>query len=65
MRPICGIYLFSREGVCTFWPTTGEPAAVAENRLDGSFMASPAVTGDAFILRTDQALYRVERVAAE
>ena len=31
---------------------------VAENELDGSFMASPAVTGTALILRTDKALYR-------
>ena len=57
------VYLFSREGVCTVWPTAGEPAAEAENQLDGSFMASPAVIGDALILRTDKALYRVENQA--
>jgi hypothetical protein len=32
---------------------------VAENHLDGRFMASPAVVDGAMFLRTDKALYRV------
>ena len=34
---------------------------LAENPLDGGCMASPAVIGDAFILRTKTHLYRIER----
>jgi len=34
---------------------------VAENKLDDGFMASPAVAGRAFFLRTRTHLYRVEK----
>ena len=33
---------------------------LAENQLDGGFMASPAVSGKALILRSKTHLYRVE-----
>ena len=33
---------------------------LAKNEFDDGFMASPAVTGKALILRTKSALYRVE-----
>jgi hypothetical protein len=33
---------------------------LAENQLDNGFMASPAVIGDALILRTTTDLYRIE-----
>ena len=33
---------------------------VSKNKLDGALMASAAVDGDALILRTDQAIYRIE-----
>ena len=33
---------------------------LAVNRLDGGFMASPAIAGRALILRTKTHLYRVE-----
>jgi hypothetical protein len=33
------------------------------NQLDDGFMASPAVTGKALILRTKTHLYRIERPA--
>jgi hypothetical protein len=32
---------------------------VAENRLEGGFMASPAVTGDELFLRTKTHLYAI------
>jgi hypothetical protein len=37
-----------------------EYVELAKNQLDDGFMASPAVTGKALILRTKSALYRVE-----
>jgi hypothetical protein len=33
---------------------------LSENRLDDGFMASPAIAGKAFYLRTRTHLYRVE-----
>ncbi len=37
---------------------------IAKNELPGKIMASPAVAGQAFFLRTDAALYRIENPAA-
>ncbi len=34
---------------------------VAENQLDGALMASPVAVGNAIFLRTDQALYRIQK----
>jgi len=34
---------------------------LAKNQLDGKFFASPAVAGNALFLRSDQALYRIEK----
>ncbi|MFM9059958.1 MAG: hypothetical protein ACKOSQ_12700, partial [Planctomycetaceae bacterium] len=36
---------------------------LAENQLDGQIMATPAALGRALYLRTDQALYRIEKPA--
>ena len=33
---------------------------LAKNQLDGQHMASAAVDGNALILRTDKAIYRIE-----
>ncbi|HWN97534.1 MAG TPA: PQQ-binding-like beta-propeller repeat protein [Methylomirabilota bacterium] len=53
-------YFFSEEGKTTVLAPGREFKKVAENKLDGGFMASPAVTGNALILRTKTHLYRVE-----
>jgi hypothetical protein len=34
---------------------------LATNLLDGAIMATPAVVDNAFLLRTDAALYRIEK----
>jgi outer membrane protein assembly factor BamB len=53
------IYLCNQIGK-TFVLTPGKKFdVVAENRLDGGFMASPAVAGDSLVLRTRTHLYRV------
>ena len=56
------IYYSSEQGMTTVMrPSRGGPEIIAENQLDGRFMASPAVAGKALFLRTDKALYRIER----
>lgn len=54
------VYMFDEEGLCTIVKAAKEFEVVAENTLEGGFMASPAVSGDALILRTKTHLYRVE-----
>jgi len=54
------IYFFSREGDATVIRPGKKFELLAANHLDGRFMASAAIAGKAFILRTDKHLYRVE-----
>ncbi len=58
------IYFFDREGASVVIAPGREFKKLAENTLDAGFMASTAVTGDAFILRTKTHLYRIEEAAA-
>lgn len=53
------IYCFGASGKTTVIRAGRTFDKLAENRLDGGFMASPAVDGDALILRTKTHLYRV------
>ena len=54
------IYCFNQDGRTTVIEAGREFKKLAENRLDDGFMASPAVTGNALILRTRTNLYRIE-----
>lgn len=54
------IYVFSEEGKTTVLKPGREFKKLAENKLDAGFMASPAVTGNALVLRTKTHLYRIE-----
>lgn len=54
------IYFFSQEGKTTVVAAGRDYRVLAENRLDDGFMASPAVTGRALILRTKTRLLRIE-----
>ncbi|MDX1948844.1 MAG: PQQ-binding-like beta-propeller repeat protein [Pirellulaceae bacterium] len=54
------IYYFGQDGNTTVVKAIGEYEELAKNTLDDGFMASPAVTGKALILRTRSALYRIE-----
>ena len=61
--PLCAdgnIYCFSREGKTIVLKAGRSLEVRATNTLDDGFMASPAVSGKAFILRTKANLYRVE-----
>ena len=53
------IYFHSREGVTTVLQAGKTFKVLAKNTLKGQHMASAAVDGNALILRTDKALYRI------
>ncbi len=54
------IYYCSQDGSTTVVKAGREYVELAKNQLDDGFMASPAVTGKALILRTRSAIYRIE-----
>jgi outer membrane protein assembly factor BamB len=54
------IYFFSEEGKTTVVAPGDTFQQLAVNELGERIMASPAVSGDALFVRTDQALYRIE-----
>ena len=54
------IYACNEEGKVAVLAPGREFKVLAENQLDGGFMASPAVSGKALILRSKTHLYRVE-----
>ncbi len=57
------IYFFNEKGQTTVIKPGRTFERLATNQLDAGFMASPAVTGRAFILRTKTHLYRMEQAA--
>lgn len=54
------LWFFSEDGKVTALKPGRVYEAVAENRLDEGFLASPAIAGKAFYLRTRTHLYRIE-----
>ncbi len=54
------LYCFSEEGKTVVLAADRKFQKLAENQLADGFMASPAVTGKALIVRTKSALYRLE-----
>ena len=54
------LYFFDQRGQSTVLAPGTNFTALATNRLDAGCMASPAVAGRAFILRTKTHLYRIE-----
>lgn len=57
------IYFFSEDGITTVIDAGREFKMLASNTLDDGFMSSPAVDGNALILRTKTHLYRIEEAA--
>jgi outer membrane protein assembly factor BamB len=57
------IFSFSQEGVTTVFKAGSNYEVLATNKLDGGFMASPAVSGGSLFLRTKTHLYRIESAA--
>jgi outer membrane protein assembly factor BamB len=54
------VYFFSEDGKTTVIEAGRAFKILAENSLDDGFMASPAIDGQAFYLRTRSHLYRIE-----
>jgi len=54
------VYFFSHEGEIFVVKASSEFTKLATNRIDGQFMASPAVLDSTLILRSDSKLYRIE-----
>ena len=57
------VYFFDEDGKTTVIEAGRQFKVLAENMLDNGFMASPAVAGDALIVRTTKDLYRIESKA--
>lgn len=55
------IWLFSEDGKTTVIKPSRTFELLAENRLEQGFLASPAIAGKAFYLRTRTHLYRIEK----
>ncbi len=55
------IWMFSEEGKTTVIKPGRTFEMLAENNLDEGFLASPAIAGKAFYLRTRTHLYRIEK----
>lgn len=53
------VYFASEEGAVTAIAPARTFTRLATNQLDGAIMASMAVAGQSFIIRTDRALYRI------
>ena len=55
------IYFFNEEGAATVIKPARKFELLAENKLNNeTMMASPAIAGDSFFLRTDEHLYRID-----
>jgi outer membrane protein assembly factor BamB len=57
------IYFCSEQGLTTVISAEAgakQPKVLAENELEGCFMASPAIAGKSMFLRTDKCLYRID-----
>jgi outer membrane protein assembly factor BamB len=55
------IWIFSEDGKATVLQKGRSFEVLAENQLDEGFLASPAIAGKAFFLRTRTHLYRIEK----
>jgi len=53
------IFISSREGVTSVIKPGRKFELLAQNKLDGAIMGTPAAVDDAIFLRTDKALYRI------
>lgn len=59
------IWMFSEDGKTTVIKPGRTFEKLAENNLDDGFLASPAIAGKAFYLRTRTHLYRIEKTSIQ
>ncbi|MCX7888039.1 MAG: PQQ-binding-like beta-propeller repeat protein [Verrucomicrobiae bacterium] len=55
------VYFFAETGKTSVVAASPQFKLLAVNQLDGRIMATPAVAGNALIVRTENALYRIEQ----
>ena len=55
------IYVGNREGITFVLAPGAEYKLLASNQLDGAIMATPAALDNTLFIRTDKALYRIEK----
>ncbi len=55
------MYFFTEEGKCYVMPPGRQFQLLATNTLTGGMMASSAVTGKSLIVRTKEAVLRIEK----
>lgn len=55
----CKLYFCSREGMTFVLAAERQFKVLAENKLDGSILASPAALDGVVFVRTDEAMYRI------
>lgn len=55
------LYFFRQDGTTAVLKAGRQFERLAENRIEGTVVASPAVSGDALFLRTDTHLYRLQQ----
>jgi outer membrane protein assembly factor BamB len=63
--PICAdgkIYFLSKRGIVYVLQEGREFKILAENHMDGEYMATPAISGKSLVVRSNKALYRIESV---
>ena len=54
------IYFFNENGTCPVIEAGRQFKVLAQNKLDGGFMATPAIAGQALFVRSKTHLYRIE-----
>lgn len=62
--PICAdgkIYFSSKKGIVYVLQEGREFKILAQNHMDGEYMATPAVSGNSLVVRSNKALYRIEK----
>jgi outer membrane protein assembly factor BamB len=55
------IYVGNRDGLTYVFEPGTSFKLLAQNQLDGQIMATPAIADSALFIRTDKAIYRVEK----
>lgn len=59
------VFLFREDGLCYVLKPGRSYELLQENQMEGRILATPAAVGHAMFLRTDGALYRIEKPATQ
>jgi outer membrane protein assembly factor BamB len=56
------VYFTDMDGVTTIIKADRKFQKIAENKLEGKFIAPPVVSGNSLIMRSDTHIYRIENL---